>query len=96
VRPQTIYSWGPYEEQLYIMYAKPDEDGPAKQIELFQAHLATTEGIPPPGFHAQLGYLYFISGKFEEAHREFNNEKSRYPESATFMNRRLAKIDHDD
>ena len=94
--PPMIYSWGPYEEQIYLMYARPDETDTAKQIELLENHLSSTERIAPPGFHAQLGYLYFVSGMFEEARREFHKEKSAYPESATFMNRLLAKIDDND
>jgi hypothetical protein len=46
----------------------------------------------PPGFHAQLGYLYYQLGKLDQAQQEFQTEKILFPESAVFMERLLANL----
>ena len=53
-----IYSWGSYEDQIYMMYAQPDKATPEIQIarleEDFQKARASNKPVPP-GFHAHLG-----------------------------------------
>jgi hypothetical protein len=45
-----------------------------------------------PGFHAHLGYLYFQTGKLDQARQEFETEKAEFPESAVFMDRLLSNL----
>jgi hypothetical protein len=91
----TLYSWGHYETVVYATYAKPGAVPPERQIELLEQDYqkARSENkLVPPGFHAHLGYLYFQIGRLDEARRELETEKARFPESALFMDRLLAGL----
>jgi hypothetical protein len=91
----SLYSWGHYEAVIYATYAKPGAVPPERQIELLEQDYqkARSENKPvPPGFHAHLGYLYFQLGRLDEARREFETEKARFPESVVFMDRLLARL----
>jgi len=46
----------------------------------------------PPGFLAQLGYLYFQLGRLDQARRELETEKTEFPESAVLVDRLLASL----
>lgn len=90
-----LYTWGSYEDLVYTMYAKPDKATPELQItkleEDFQKARAKNKAVPP-GWHAHLGYLYFQTGKLDQARQEFETEKQNFPESAVFMDRLLANL----
>ena len=91
----TTYLWGHYEGVVYATYAAPGAVPPERQIELLEQDYqeARSQDKPvPPGFHAHLGYLYYQIGRTEEARREFETEKARFPESAVFMDRLLANL----
>jgi hypothetical protein len=90
-----LYSWGHYEAVVYATYAKPGSVPPERQIELLEQDYqkARSENKPvPPGFHAHLGYLYYQIGRLDEARREFETEKARFPESVVFIDRLLARL----
>jgi hypothetical protein len=88
----TLYTWGHYEELIYVSYAAPGKLSPEMQIakleEDYQKARATNKRMPP-GWHAQLGYLYYQTGKMDQAHQEFLTEKAEFPESAVFIDRLL-------
>jgi hypothetical protein len=90
--PKTVYCWGHYESVVYDQYAKPEKASPellAAQLEE-DLHKAASANKPvPPGFHAQLGYLYAQSGRTDLAREQYELEKQMYPESAVFMDRFL-------
>jgi hypothetical protein len=91
----NIYYWGHYEGLIYVTYAKPGKISPELQVDTMQKdlHLAEAANKPvPPGFHAQLGYLYYQTGKPELARQEFENEKKLFPESSVFMDRMLGNL----
>jgi hypothetical protein len=91
----TIYSWGHYEDQVYTSYAKPGAVPPEQQIEKLEQDYQQARSAQkpvPPGWHAQLGYLYYAVGKQDQARQEFETEKATFPESAVFMNRLLTKL----
>jgi hypothetical protein len=91
----TNYSWGHYEDMVYLAYRAPDNAPPERQIEVLEMDFqkARSKGRPvPPGFHAHLGYLYYLQGKADEARREFETEKAQFPESSVFMDRLLASL----
>ena len=91
----TIYSWGHYEDILYVMYSAPDNMPPERQLELLEADYqkARSQNKPvPPGWHAYLGYLYYQLGKADQARQEFETEKAQFPESAVFMDRLLSRL----
>lgn len=86
------YYWGHYESVVYTIYAKPDKAAPellAAELEQDEHKAASANKPLPPGFHAQLGYLYAQSGKTDQARQEYEKEKQQFPESAVFMDRLL-------
>jgi hypothetical protein len=91
----TLYSWGHYEELIYISYAAPGKVPPQMQVEKleedYQKARAENKRMPP-GFHAHLGYLYFQLGKLDQAQQELETERADFPESAVFIDRLLANL----
>ena len=92
-KPPPIYYWGSYEEQIYSAHASASTRTVHDQIVALEADRASagTRRLPP-GFHAQLGYLYSIDGQTDAAKAEFLAEKTAFPESAAFMDRLLATM----
>jgi hypothetical protein len=91
----TIYSWGHYEDLIYVSYAAPGKLPAEAQIEKLEADYqkARAANKPvPPGFHAHLGNLYYQVGKADQARQEFETEKAQFPESAVFMDRLIASL----
>lgn len=90
--PQTIYTWGDYQETVYDYYT--NKTSPQEQIaslqKLIEASRASNKPVPP-GVHAQLGMLYSNTGNSALAMAEFNAEKTQYPESASYINFLTAK-----
>jgi hypothetical protein len=91
----SIYSWGHYEDVIYVSYSAPGKMSPEMQVtkleEDYQKARAANKPVPP-GWHAHLGYLYFELGKSDQARQEFETEKANFPESAVFMDRLLANL----
>jgi hypothetical protein len=46
----------------------------------------------PPGYHAHLGYLYYQSGKADQALQSFETEKQLFPESTRFMDLLISRM----
>jgi len=91
----TLYSWGQYEDLVYVTYAAPGKAAAEMQIEKleqdYQQARAANKRVPP-GWHAYLGYLYVQVGKVDEARRELETEKAEFPESSVFVDRLLANL----
>jgi hypothetical protein len=95
VTKPSVYHWGNYEEQIYAMYRNPGSVPAEKAIEEMERDYqwARSQNKPVhPGFHAHLGYLYYQIGKFDAAEREFQTEKTKFPESAVFIDRLTANM----
>jgi hypothetical protein len=93
-KPQ-IYRWGVYEELVYEMYAKPGSADPDTQVVKLSEDVTRTEAEGqrvPPGVHAHLGYMYYLSGKTEPAYREFSTESELFPESTVFIDGMLQRM----
>ena len=91
----TLYSWGSYEELIYLSYATPDKVSPQMQVEQLEQDYQKARAEDKrmhPGFHAHLGYLYFQLGKLDQARQELETEKAEFPESAVFVDRLLANL----
>jgi hypothetical protein len=97
-RKPLLYRWGSYNEQIYVMYRDPGKAPPEKQLEDlerdYQRARAANKPVPP-GFHAHVGYLYFQSGKADQALQSFETEKALFPESTVYMDRLIARIHHE-
>jgi hypothetical protein len=89
------YYWGHYEDIVYVSYANPGTASVDSQVLIMETDLqkAGAAGLRvPPGFHAQLGYLYFQQGKADLARQEFETEKRLFPEAAVLMDRLSANL----
>jgi hypothetical protein len=94
-RPPNLYTWGNYEELVYTSHASPGSIPPEKQIEILEGDFhkaAAKDERMPPGWHANLGYLYLQTGRVDDGRRELLNEKTQYPESGVFVDRLLANL----
>jgi len=83
-----MYYWGSYQDQIHGAYVTPEKYSNDSQIIKLEADVekANAANKPvPPGFHAQLGYLYALTGKKDIAQVQFELEKEQYPESGTYM-----------
>jgi hypothetical protein len=88
--PKRLYYWGHYESLAYQSYVNPDKATPELQVEKLEEDVqkAAAANLPVhPGLHAHLGYLYYQMGRFDVAHREFETEKTLFPESTSFIDR---------
>lgn len=91
----SLYTWGHYEDLIYVSYAAPGKVSPEMQVEKLEEDYQRARSANkrmPPGWHAHLGYLYYQLGKFDQAHQEFVTEKAEFPESAVFIDRVLANL----
>jgi hypothetical protein len=90
-----IYSWGRYEDLLYASYSKPEKAAPKMQVERMEADYkkaCARNKRPPPGFHAHLGHLYSQLGRLDDARKQFETEKTEFPESAVFIDQLIARL----
>ncbi|MGB8693309.1 MAG: DUF4810 domain-containing protein [Steroidobacteraceae bacterium] len=92
---QTLYTWGGYEQSIYVVFIAPGSSPPKLQVEAleqdFQIARVANQRLPP-GWHAHLGYLYSELGKLDEAARELQLEKAEFPESTVFVDHLLANM----
>ena len=80
---------------MYLAYTEPGEADPITQAQRLGEDIARTrsEGKRvPPGVHAHLGFLHHRSGDLESARAHFERERALFPESATFINRLLSRL----
>ena len=83
-----LYQWGSYEDQVYAMYNTAAKTSPQEQLAKLEADgekARAANRTPPPGYYAHLGYLYFETGNPERAVASFQNEKTLFPESRSYM-----------
>ena len=91
----TLYSWGRYEQRIYASHVAPGTmslEAQAAEFERDGEKARAERKRMPPGFHAQLGYLYVQLGKLDQARRELEAERAEFPESAVFVDRVLASL----
>lgn len=96
-QPKPMYQWGSYENQIYAIYNNPGKipvDTQLQNLEKDLESINASKAVPPPGFHAHMGYLYFQTGKNGQALQSFETEKKLFPESATYMDRLIAQLKH--
>ena len=90
--PNSLYSWGSYESQVY---AYLNGESPGEQLAALERDLEKTEAggkAVPPGFYAHLGLLYVETGNASEAVACFTMEKTLFPEAAVFMDFLLGNL----
>ena len=92
---KSLYYWGNYESVVYKSFSKPGEMPSERQIEIFLADFERAQAANmamPPGWHANLGVLYFETGQLDLAHKQLTTEKKLFPESKVFVDNLLKKL----
>lgn len=89
----TMYYWGDVQRLQYE--ALTEKNTPEEQItnmEKYFIEASNHHSKPAPGAHAHLGMLYAKIGNRAGAREQFEQEKQLFPESATYMDFLLKKI----
>jgi hypothetical protein len=92
---KSLYNWGSYESSLYGMYSETESYSIDRDISILTTEIRRTVQANqqvPPGKSAHVGYLYYLRGDKESARNFFEEEKSRFPESAVFIDGLLARM----
>ena len=87
--PKSMYYWGNYPNDSYLMYAAPAKAEPSKQVDDLEQDIqkARAKGLAiPPGLYAHLGLMYMELNNTAKAEQYFLLESQHFPESATFIN----------
>lgn len=85
--PPVMYHWPDYQRNVYD-YMKGDAATPAEQLQRMskQADAARAAGrLLPPGFRAHVAMLEIQLGEYDEAKKQFEAEKTAFPESTQYM-----------
>jgi hypothetical protein len=80
---------------IYDEYAKPGSANVSTQVAKLTEDIqrARAMGKPvPPGVHAHLGCMHVLQGNRDGARQEFETEKRLFPESTTFIDGMLARM----
>lgn len=91
-QPKTLYQWGSYQPEVYEYFKGESKEAQVAKLEEDLQKIRSTNGNPPPGYHAQLGMLYGSLGKDDQMVQEFRTEKGLFPESATYMDFLLRNV----
>jgi hypothetical protein len=77
------------------MHPTPEKATAEMQVERMEADYkkacARNQQVPP-GFHAHLGHLYSQLGRLDDARKQFETEKTEFPESAVFVDQLIARL----
>ncbi|WP_353173778.1 DUF4810 domain-containing protein [Acinetobacter rudis] len=93
--PSSLYSWGSYPEQSYLMYSQPQKASPSAQIQKLEAEVEKSKAknlAVPPGLYAHLGLMYAEENNMNRAAEYFQLERQVYPESTVLMDRLLKQL----
>lgn len=90
--PTTLFEWGNYEPALYAYSQNPERRGLYQEALEKAIERGRARDAVAPGLLAELGYLHMEAGETVEAVRYFQEERSRFPESAVLMDRVIARL----
>ncbi|MEZ7910943.1 MAG: DUF4810 domain-containing protein [Propionivibrio sp.] len=80
------YQWGSYENDLYAAYKDPARSERLMEgLQSLISELEASKQKVPPGIYAELGTLYYQSGKLDDARALYEKERSAWPESQGLM-----------
>ncbi len=87
-RQSSYYDWGSYEDSVWQLTHAEGSRDVDQQIQSLVEQVERTrqeDGRIPPGLHAHLGLLYSMRGELDTAKAAFESERELFPESATFI-----------
>ena len=93
--PNSLYSWGQYPQQTYLMLNGDAKSSSQQQITTLEADIQKAKAknaALPPGLYGHLGLLHTYNQNNAKALEYFELEKQAFPESSVLMNRLIAKL----
>lgn len=93
--PKSLYSWGQYPQQTYLMLSVPEKTSQQEQIAQLEKDIEKAKAknaTVPPGLYAHLGLLNLNINNGPRAIQYFELERQTYPESTVLMDRLLNKM----
>ncbi|PLP98749.1 DUF4810 domain-containing protein [Cupriavidus pauculus] len=93
--PQPMYQWEGYQAQVYEYFKGESKEAQITALEGGLQKIKAKGGVVPPGYHAQLGMLYLDVGKGDQMVKEFQTEKTLFPESTPYMDFLLRNVKTD-
>ncbi len=83
--PKPLYQWEGYQTQVYQYLKDGAKEEQVLALESGLDKMKSKGGSAPPGYHAQLGMLYLNLGKGDQMVKEFQTEKTLFPEATPYM-----------
>lgn len=93
--PQPMYQWEGYQVQVYEYFKGESKEAQVTALEEGLQKIKAKGGAVPPGYHAQLGMLYLNIGKGDQMVKEFQTEKTLFPEATPYMDFLLRNVKTD-
>ncbi|KAF7961322.1 hypothetical protein AWV80_34540 [Cupriavidus sp. UYMU48A] len=93
--PQPMYQWEGYQVQVYEYFKGESKEAQVTALEAGLEKIKAKGGSVPPGYHAQLGMLYLNIGKGDQMIKEFQTEKTLFPEATPYMDFLLRNVKGD-
>ncbi|KQP14041.1 DUF4810 domain-containing protein [Pseudorhodoferax sp. Leaf267] len=90
-----LYAWGDFTKMQYEALRANGTPSPERMVDM-EAHMqeaAASHAALPPGFRAHLGMLKLASGDPAQARALWQAEKAAFPESATYIDQLLKRLD---
>ncbi|WP_066739063.1 DUF4810 domain-containing protein [Cupriavidus sp. D384] len=94
--PQPMYQWEGYQVQVYEYFKGESKEAQITALEGGLEKIKAKGGVVPPGYHAQLGMLYLNVGKGDQMIKEFQTEKTLFPEASPYMDFLLRNVKTDE
>lgn len=94
-KPPQLYMWETFPRQQYDSLLRAGSSS-EEQIRVLQAHAEKARAANaalPPGFRAHLGMLQLSVGNAQEARQLWQAEKVAFPESASYIDQLLKRLD---
>ena len=95
-KKKTLYSWGNYDSASYSYIKNETDEDLDKLLATYDNLMNNQKGLRkviPPGMCADYGYFLLKKGEKVKAIEMLKKEVALYPESATFVNRIIKKIE---
>ena len=85
--PVSRFEWGAYDQQLFRYHQEPENRGDYMQALERAIERGEATNRVAPGLNAELGYLFWEEGRYDEADVRFRREMELFPESRGFLER---------
>ena len=82
---KPLYQWESYQPQVYQYFKGESKQAQIEALERDLQKIMAAGNTPPPGYHAHLGMLYGDAGKDDQMVREFQTERTLFPESSAYV-----------